>query len=131
VFLEEYSKNLKKKVAGFSDSAMEWLNRYDWPGNIRELKNVIERAVIVSDGPTINTRHLSIDSNGKTPADSPVPPVIPEEGVDLNEIVDRVSTDLISKALAQSGGNRSKAARLLSIPRQVLLYQMKKLGMDR
>jgi DNA-binding NtrC family response regulator len=131
VFLEEYSKNLKKKVAGFSDSAMEWLNRYDWPGNIRELKNVIERAVIVSDGPTINTRHLSIDANGKTPVDSPVPPVIPEEGVDLNEIVDRVSTDLISKALAQTGGNRSKAARLLSIPRQVLLYQMKKLGMDR
>jgi two-component system, NtrC family, response regulator AtoC len=131
VFLEEYSKNLKKKVAGFSDSAMEWLNRYDWPGNIRELKNVIERAVIVSDGPTINTRHLSIDANGKTPADSPVPPVIPEEGVDLNEIVDRVSTDLISKALAQTGGNRSRAARLLSIPRQVLLYQMKKLGMDR
>ena len=131
VFLEEYSKNLKKKVAGFSDSAMEWLNRYDWPGNIRELKNVIERAVIVSDGPTINTRHLSIDANGKTPTDSPVPPVIPEEGVDLNEIVDRVSTDLISKALAQTGGNRSRAARLLSIPRQVLLYQMKKLGMDR
>jgi DNA-binding NtrC family response regulator len=110
---------------------MEWLNRYDWPGNIRELKNVIERAVIVSDGPTINTRHLSIDANGKAPVDSPVPPVIPEEGVDLNEIVDRVSTDLISKALAQTGGNRSKAARLLSIPRQVLLYQMKKLGMDR
>jgi two-component system, NtrC family, response regulator AtoC len=131
VFLEEYSKNLKKKVAGFSDPAMEWLNAYDWPGNIRELKNVIERAVIVSDGPTINTRHLSIDARGKTPADSPVPPIIPEEGVDFKEIVDRVSSELISKALAQTGGNRSRAARLLSIPRQVLLYQMKKLGMDR
>ena len=131
VFLEEYSKNLKKKVAGFSDSAMEWLNTYDWPGNIRELKNVIERAVIVADGPTINTRHLSIDSHGKTPADSPVPPIIPEEGVDFKQIVDRVSSDLIAKALAQTGGNRSRAARLLSMPRQVLLYQMKKLGMDR
>jgi len=131
VFLEEYSKNLKKKVAGFSDSAMTWLNTYDWPGNIRELKNVIERAVIVADGPTINTRHLSIDSHGKTPADSPVPPVIPEEGVDYKQIVDRVSSDLIAKALAQTGGNRSRAARLLSMPRQVLLYQMKKLGMDR
>lgn len=130
VFLEEYSKNLKKKVVGFSDPAMEWLNNYHWPGNIRELKNVIERAVIVADGPTINTRHLSLDTQGQAPTDSPVPPIIPEEGVDFKEIVDRVSRELISKALGQTGGNRSRAARLLSLPRQVLLYQMKKLGME-
>ncbi len=131
VFLEDYSKNLKKKITGISEPAMEWLNSYHWPGNIRELKNIIERAVIVADGPTINTKHLSIDSQGKASPGALVPPIIPEEGVDFKEIVDRVSYELITKALNQTGGNRSQAARLLSIPRQVLLYQMKKLGLDR
>jgi two-component system NtrC family response regulator len=130
VFLEEYSKNLKKKVKGFSEPALEWLNSYHWPGNIRELKNVIERAVIIADGATISTRHLSIDAQEKAPSDSLIPPFIPEEGVDFKEIVDRVSYELITKALSRTGGNRSRAARLLSIPRQVLLYQMKKLGLD-
>jgi DNA-binding NtrC family response regulator len=130
VFLEDYSKNLKKKIKNISDPAMEWLNGYHWPGNIRELKNIIERAVIVADGATINTKHLSLESQGKAPADSFVPPVIPDEGIDFKEIVDRVSCELITKALNQTGGNRSQAARLLCIPRQVLLYQMKKLGLD-
>ncbi len=130
VFLEEYSKNLKKKIKGFSEPAVEWLTSYHWPGNIRELKNVIERAVIVSEGATISTRHLSIDGQGKAPSDSLIPAFLPEEGVDFKEIVDRVSYELITKALSQTGGNRSQAARLLSIPRQVLLYQMKKLGLD-
>jgi DNA-binding NtrC family response regulator len=130
-FLEEYSKNLKKKVKGFSEPAMEWLNSYQWPGNIRELKNIVERAVIIADGATINTRHLSIDGQEKAAsAESLVPPQIPDEGLDFKEIIDRLSYDLITKALSQTGGNRSKAARLLSIPRQVLLYQMKKLGLD-
>ena len=86
---------------------MEWLNSYHWPGNIRELRNAIERAVIVSDGAMINTKHLSLDSRGRSPTDSLVPPIIPEEGVDFNEIIDRVSSELIPKALAQTGGNRS------------------------
>ncbi len=129
-FLEDYSKNLKKQVKGFSEPAMEWLNNYHWPGNIRELRNIVERAVIVADGAMINTKHLSLDSGADVPPDSLIPPVIPEEGVDFKEIVDRISTELITRALGQTGGNRSQAARLLSMPRQVLLYQMKKLGLD-
>ncbi|MBN2224881.1 MAG: sigma-54-dependent Fis family transcriptional regulator [Deltaproteobacteria bacterium] len=129
-FLEDYSKNLKKKVKGFSDPAMEWLNNYPWPGNIRELRNIVERAVIVTDGVIINTKHLSLETQKEAPPDSLIPPIIPEEGVDFKEIVDRVSSELITRALGQTGGNRSRAARLLSIPRQVLLYQMKKLGLD-
>ncbi len=130
VFLEELSKNLKKKVTGFSDPAMEWLKSYQWPGNIRELRNAVERAVIIADGPLINTKHLVIDSHQKASVDSVIPHYIPEEGIDFKAVVDRVSTELINKALVQSGGNRSQAARLLNIPRQVLLYQMKKLGLE-
>jgi two-component system response regulator AtoC len=130
-FLEKYSKSLKKKVNGFSELAMECLHNYSWPGNIRELKNAIERAVIVADGPVINTKHLSLNSRHETSADSTIPHRIPEDGIDLKGVIDRVYAELISKALTQSGGNRSKAARLLNIPRQVLLYQIKKLGLSR
>jgi two-component system, NtrC family, response regulator AtoC len=129
-FLGEFSKKLKKKVRSISDEAMERIINYPWNGNIRELRNVLERAVIVSDGPQITAHHLSIEPTKKSPEDLLIPSVIPENGIDFKEIIDRISIDMILKALKQTGGNKSKASRLLKIPRQVLLYQMKKLGLN-
>lgn len=129
-FLGEFSKKLKKKVRGISDEAMEKIIDYTWNGNIRELRNVLERAVIVSDGSQITTQHLSIEPVRKSTEDFFIPSVIPENGIDFKDIIDRVSVDMILKALKQTGGNKSRASRLLKIPRQVLLYQMKKLGLN-
>jgi len=78
----------------------------------------------------INTKHLSLDSRGICRRIRWFPDN-PRGRGGLQRDLDRVSSELISKALGQTGGNRSRAARLLSIPRQVLLYQMKKLGLDR
>ncbi|MBN1572384.1 MAG: sigma-54-dependent Fis family transcriptional regulator [Deltaproteobacteria bacterium] len=128
-FLEEFSKKLKKRVSGISEEAMEKIIGYSWNGNIRELRNVLERAVIVSDGPQISARHLAIESVKKSSDDYIIPAVIPEDGIDFNETIDKVSSEMILKALKQTGGNKSRASRLLKIPRQVLLYQMKKLGL--
>ncbi len=128
-FLEEFSKKLKKRINGISDEAMEKIIGYSWNGNIRELRNVLERAVIVSDGPQINARHLSIEPEKRSFDDSIIPAVIPKGGIDFKRTIDKVSSEMILKALKQAGGNKSKASRLLKIPRQVLLYQMKKLGL--
>ncbi len=128
-FLEEFSKKLKKKVRGISDEAMEKIIGYPWNGNIRELRNVLERAVIVSEGSLITVQHLAIETGKRFSDDSLLPLVIPEEGINYNEIINEVSVKMILQALKQTRGNKSRASVLLKIPRQVLLYQMKKLGL--
>jgi DNA-binding NtrC family response regulator len=131
-FLEECVKRLKRKVTDITDEAIASLEGYHWPGNIRELRNVIERAVIVCDGEVIEPKHLTLsgpDMESRTDGEAPLPAAsLPEEGLDFQKTIENVSRELITKALHRTDGNRSHAARLLNIPRQVLLYQMKKLG---
>jgi len=134
-FLEESAKRLKRRVTDISDKAIENLEEYHWPGNIRELKNVIERAVIVCDGEVVEPRHLTLSGPdrefGPDGGDDPLlMSSLPKEGIDYQETIEDVSRELITKALRRTDGNRSQAARLLHIPRQVLLYQMKKLGIE-
>lgn len=125
-FLDEYSKNLKKKVKGFSDTAMESLLEYSWPGNIRELKNVIERAVIVSEGDKIHPRHLALPTSGREEGFTRLPEVYSNDGIRYQEVLDEVAREMLVNALKQAKGNKSRAARFLNIPRHVLLYQLEK-----
>jgi len=108
--------------AEFSPKAMDEMMDYDWPGNIRELQNTVERCLILSRGGRI-------DSTGLRPAPSIAAdgfiPDIPDEGISLEE----VEKALITKALEKCGGNRSEAARLLKIPRHVLVYRVEKFGL--
>nr|MBF0221491.1 sigma-54-dependent Fis family transcriptional regulator [Desulfobulbaceae bacterium] len=108
----------------FSKKAMAELQHYDWPGNIRELQNSVERCVILRKGDVI-------DKTGIRPTASPKGegfsvPEIPEAGISLEE----VEKSLIQKALLMSKGNRSEAARLLKIPRHVLIYRLEKFGIE-
>jgi len=107
----------------FSEAALAGMRAYDWPGNIRELQNAVERCVILRKSDIIDECML--------PASPPrsaglVPDHIPDEGISLEE----VEKQLIRKALAKSGGNRSEAARLLKIPRHVLVYRLEKFGIE-
>ncbi len=106
----------------FSDRALAAMQAYDWPGNIRELQNAVERCVILRRGEVIDDWQPPVSSR---PATGLVPD-IPDEGISLEE----VEKELIRKALAKSGGNRSEAARLLRIPRHVLIYRLEKFGID-
>ena len=124
------ARQLAARAAGrevqFSGSADEALRRHPWPGNVRELENVIARAVLLS------ARKDLIDAPdlGLAPATSGLPPAtpddFPEEGVDLAQI----ERDWIRRALERTRGNRTRAAKLLGISRQTLLYRMEKHGVD-
>lgn len=105
----------------FSDQALARLREYSWPGNIRELRNVVERSVILRKGEVIGADDLLLAS-GAQPQAGIALPEIPPEGLSLEE----VEQGLIRKALAMAGGNRSEAARLLRIPRHVLIYRLEK-----
>jgi two-component system NtrC family response regulator len=103
----------------FSDDALQQLSAYQWPGNIRELQNIVERSVILRKSSLITAGDLHLAETVPVAGGFPK---MPPEGISLEE----VEKDLIQQALAMAGGNRSEAARLLQIPRHVLIYRLEK-----
>jgi two-component system NtrC family response regulator len=107
---------------------MDCLGGYDWPGNIRELRNVIERAVILCRGTVITALDLPPEigaGRGGVTASLGGAFTLPEEGIDMAAL----ERDLILQALDRSDGNQSKAARLLGLGRYALRYRMEKMGL--
>jgi two-component system response regulator PilR (NtrC family) len=112
-----------------SAEAMRKLERYDFPGNVRELENVLERAVALTSSPVIGTSDLP-DEKPNRPAVE-VPAQFPAEGVDLERLVSDYEREWVSRALEQAGGVRKRAAQLLGISFRSLRYRLAKLGIDR
>lgn len=107
----------------FSREAVQALSRYHWPGNIREMQNIVERCTILRTSSRIGPDDLNLP--GERRAATPLDPVIPDTGISLEE----VEKAYVVKALEKAGQNRSEAARLLKIPRHVLLYRLEKYGL--
>jgi two-component system NtrC family response regulator len=105
----------------FSAGALAKLKTYSWPGNIRELQNIVERAVILRKGLLIEADELQFVGPAQRATANGLPD-IPDEGLSL----EAVEQGLIKKALLKANGNRSEAARLLKIPRHVLIYRLEK-----
>ena len=129
-YLEKYSRAFSKGFQEISPIARQLLESYPWPGNIRELKNVIEKICIIHQGPVLLSGHLPAEINvsgDSTP--SPAPEELDLGGVGLEEAVARYEHRLITAALAQCDGNVLKAAQLLQVPRGTLRYKMARLGL--
>jgi len=108
----------------FSTGALSEMKSYEWPGNIRELQNLVERCVILRQDATIGLSDLKLNPLA-TCSETEIPE-IPDGGISLESI----EKGLVLKALQKSGGNQSEAARLLQIPRHVLIYRIEKYGIQ-
>jgi Nif-specific regulatory protein len=121
-FLRRMAERHGRVVDRFSDGALESLIRYPWPGNVRQLENTIERAVVVADGRVIQERHLPDELAARAEAVS--------EPLGLADAVRRFEQNLIEDALRRARGNRAKAARLLGTTERILGYRVRKLAID-
>jgi len=145
-FIEHYNRRFKKSVRGITDETRRLLISHNWPGNIRELRNAIERAMILEEEPllrpvylpfsvghsgglTVFERTTSPSESGPTLPDGRTLPrlYIPQGGTSLEE----VEHTMVELAMRQAQGNQTHAAKLLDISRDALRYKLKKFGLLR
>lgn len=120
-FLAGSARSHGKPVTGFTSAALSQLREYDWPGNLRELRNVIDRAVVLTDGPLIGPETLRLFDRGDA-----VLALARRESWTLEELERRY----IAEVLQTTGSNYSRAAALLGINRKTLLEKRKRYGLD-
>lgn len=123
-FFEQLAQQHAIPAPQLDKSAQKKLHEYHWPGNIRELRNLCERLVILLQGQTISAENLPTEirlSNTSSTRGF----LLPEQGLNLEQL----EQDMISQALDKTSGNRSRAARLLGLTRDTMLYRMKKYAM--
>ncbi len=126
-FIDSFNKEFKKNVKGISKMTMKSFREYPWHGNVRELKNVIERAMILESEDQILPEHLPLELSSKEVQIQNVKGIdikIPPGGIDIES----VEKELIRQALDSTRGNQTRAAKMLNLSRDTLRYRMQKFG---
>ena len=124
-FIQKISAELGKSVRGVTPEALAILEQHRWPGNIRELENVIERALVLGSGEMLEAGALPPDL--QRPHDGPdVPLEIPPDGLDLETTLDRIEHRYIQMALARTAGVQTRAAELLRVSFRQFRYKLQK-----
>jgi two-component system response regulator AtoC len=128
-FMNRFNETFGKSFTGLSKEAVHTVMTYPWVGNVRELRNVVERAVLLNEGPLIEADHFAfLDAKGATPfaSEQPSEVQIPRTGMSLDEL----NKKLIIRALDMCNGNKAKAAKLLGMSRPTMIYRIEKYGIQ-
>ncbi|MBW1822608.1 MAG: sigma-54-dependent Fis family transcriptional regulator [Deltaproteobacteria bacterium] len=130
-FLVEFGRKFGKAFTYISPDAEVALQNYHWTGNVRELKNIIERAVLMSDGPVLNTkslelRNVHVNKPVMQPDNVPYLPSLSALGIDFTSTLESIEKYYFDAALKMANGNESRAASLLGLTRDKFRYRRKK-----
>lgn len=131
-FSRKYAEENDRRPIVFSLEAMQAMKRYNWPGNIRELENLIERLTVLVDGDAVYESDLPdhiVHYTSQTAFDH-ILTSLPDTGVDFNALVEGFENSLIVQALERTNGNKKAAARLLNLNRTTLVEKIKKKGLE-
>ncbi len=129
-FIRRFSAEMGKELKGFTPDAFRVLMNHDFPGNVRELENVLERAATLAGSPIIGLGDLPPELSGLAGSTTPHLLELPEEGCRLDEVLDEVERRLVIAALERAGGVRTQAAKLLGISFRSLRYRLEKQHLD-
>jgi DNA-binding NtrC family response regulator len=138
-FLAKFSTALKKPVAGFSPTAQALLIGYPYPGNVRELRNIVERALIVTAGPVIMPKDLGLElalmadtAPAAVAGTASRPPAVPQEDATTRwqQSLEETERQHIERVLGSVRGNRAHAARLLQISVPTLYKKIRKYSLE-
>ncbi len=124
-FLGKHAQRHGRPAPELAPDLVEHLERYAWPGNVRQLENVIERLVVLARADTLHAEDLPAELRGSEKVFGGVRMELPDDGI----VLDEVERELLREALERTGGNQSAAARYLGISRQTLIYRMQKHGL--
>jgi len=125
-FLDLCSREQNKSLRGFAPEALRALDAYAFPGNVRELENIVERAVTLGSGPLLGLGDLPHEVSGAVSAPSPTLISLPEEGCDLDAVLGEVERRLLVQALERAGGVRTSAAKTLHMSLRSFRYRLQK-----
>jgi len=133
-FARQFADEQGKSIRGISHSALSALLRYSWPGNVRELRNAMEGAVALEEGENLTLAALPRSIRKHAEADDLSDRIekktIPEEGVELDNVLSGMERHFIEKALERTGGNKTQAARLLGMSFRSFRYRLAKYDLD-
>jgi two-component system response regulator HydG len=129
-FRESANNELGKNVLGFDDEVLKIFRSYDWPGNLRELKNVVKRSVLLTSAEYVSLESLPMEMvmAARAQATVKIPPAVPI--YDLKALQETQEKEMIVKTLQEVRYNKSKAARILNIDRKTLYLKMEKYGIE-
>ena len=133
-YLQEFNGKFGKSFTGIASEAEKRLMEFEWTGNVRELKNRIERGVLMGDSPELTSRDLGLNGHCRTDSfddsgSSEVLPPMSPSGVDMPVVIKAIEEQYINSALDLSNGNESKAAQLLNLSRDKFRYRRQKLSL--
>jgi transcriptional regulator with PAS, ATPase and Fis domain len=123
-FVKRFAGENRKKIEGVSREARDLLIKYDYPGNVRELENIIERAVVISRGPVLSREDLPFQELPCEPETDPET----EDG-SLRQALETLERQMVQDALEKAGFNQTQAAKLLGLNERMLRYKLKKYGL--
>ena len=124
-FLEKYAKENAREMKGYTPSAMDYLSAYEWPGNVRQLENVIERCVVLSRGDHIDAEDLPPEIKDEESQYKSAVDLLPTK-LDLSDTLEKIEAAVIRRALVKADFVQVKAADLLNISKSLLQYKLKK-----
>lgn len=125
-FIQKFNRENRRDVKGFDREAMEALCAFEWPGNIRELENLVERMVILKGNGMVTLADLPDKYRGKTENTNLKAVPLPIDGICLSSLVEEFENRLIIQALEKTGGNKKEAATLLNLKRTTFIEKLKK-----
>lgn len=129
-FGEKICKEMQRQPITIGADAMQAMENYDWPGNVREMENIIERTIALTDNTVIGCADLPADIGATIDSPQPSIPHLTIDGINLNNSIAAIEREMIEQAMILGDGVKARAAKLLNINRTTLVEKIKRLGME-